>query len=569
MSDDPQGGYVRPLDEFGNYVESTPAPDRPSWLGPVVAVAAAVVTVAAIGGFAAWRALAGSPYGAAEVVAADADILITMDFMQFKDVDRVERLVLAFAEPMAQHDLIDEAPDFEAVLRELDDEVEAENGYRPFEDAMSWIGKSGAVALWLPDDLLPADPNDPFTDSEFLVALEVRDQAKAEEFVDEIVDAAREEGVDVAPAQVGSVSGYEWSDDSGTFVLVIADNRLLLANSAGAVSRAIDLEPNRSVVQTEDFRQLANAVGDDALLTFYAGPGFAESVLQQNGALGITTAEFADVESTSMMMTTSLDDDGVAFRMATPIVEDPESPISTADLTVGPWVSQLPADTYGYFDMQLPESYFAELAEVFGESLTAQGVTEADLAEVTNPVDDLIGMSLIDDLLPTLGGEMLFAVVPADDSQPALGDVGLLAGIGLLDAGPMNQVLDRVRESAMETEGVEVTERGDITVFTEYGDTIMAVALTDDAALASTSPDLLGGLLAGDGGITTTERYHAVDALVPGNGLVGYVDIESIVGDFVDDDVMRDVLAPLVAAGAGGTRQGDVGIVEFRLLIDY
>lgn len=560
MTDDRPEVRVRPLDEQGRPIIAPLEPPSRSRL--IVGGVLAAVIVLAVGAVVAWRALIGSPFAAAEAVPGDADFVVTMDFLQVRDVDRVDRFIRAFAEPMQRHGIIDETPDLEAALREFDDLTESEIGFRFAEDVLSWIGRSGSLAVWVPESAFSQDTFAPATVPAILVTVDVRDQGAATDFVDRIIGEVEADGTVVERIQVAGNVGY-YIDDGEPLVMALVEGRLILGDSTATVRRAIELDPSASVAQRDDFQRLASAIGGDPAMTFYASAGLGEKASAAYGALGLEMP-FSEQLGTASMAAVTLDDDGIAVRTANRALEG-------LSAEPGSWAAGLPADTYGFFDLVLPERYLAEMTDLYVDSLGEAGLTEQDVAGLTAPADEILGMSLLDDVLPQLGGEVLFAVVPATDGllvRSAGIDIGLLFGIGVADSSVVTQALDRTLSVLTET-GVEAQRRGDVQVIAIDGTVAGAVAVTDDAFFATSTPETLEALLDGRGGLASSERYRRVDDLIAGDGLAAYVDIAGIVEDFATDEVVGDVLAPLVAMGAGYTVEGELQITEVRFLVDY
>jgi hypothetical protein len=180
-------------------------------------------------------------------------------------------------------------------------------------------------------------------------------------------------------------------------------------------------------------------------------------------------------------------------------------------------------------------------------------------------------MSLTEELLPQFGSEMMLTFGPANDGVLAEEldvPLGVLFGIGVDDAEVVDRALSNGLEAAAE-EGIEVVERNGVSVIAADGAVVAAATVAQDGLFASSSPDLLATFLEGSDGLGSAERYQRVDAATEGDGLAMYIDISGLVDDFATADDVRDVMAPLVAAGAGYSVEGEFQLAEFRLVIDY
>lgn len=558
---------VRPLDPSGEPIAAVVRARSRSRRGTWVAggIVASIVIVA-VGAVVLWRAIIGSPYGAAEAVPADADIVITMDFLQIRDTEQVERFIQAFAAPMAKHGIIDQVPDFEAALRQFDDEAEAELGFRFAEDVFSWIGRSGAVALWFPDSMFDFDvmANEDVVPA-FLATLQVRDEEGARAFLERMIAEAVADGIVTESIVVAGSPGYVVRDEDAPVFVVVHDGRFLLADSLETLRRAVETDASQSVAQTSDFQEFSAALGGDPLMTMYASASLGEQVTAAYDEMGLDLPFGA--AATSGMATVALDADGIVVRGANRVIED-------LPVGAGQWARDLPAGTYGFFDVVLPDAYLAELADLYLDVLGEAGFTGADVDAITAPVDEALGMSLLDDLLPQFGREIVFAVGPAADGLMAgeLGfDVGLgvLFGIGVEDAAVVSEALDSA-VALVEQQGIRVVDRNGVRIAEADGAQWFALTVTEDAFAASSSPDMLESFVRGEGALGDTAQYRRVDDLVDGDGLAMYVDVAAIVADFAgDDEEVRDILAPLQALGASYEVSGSFQLTEFRVVVDY
>ncbi len=561
---EPPQPAVRTLDAAGNPVIAPLERSRARRSGLFIGVVAGLVALAGIGGVIAWRVLVGSPFGAAEAVPADADMVMTMDFLQVRDTSRVERFIQAFAAPMADHDIIDEVPDFEAALREFDDEAENELGFRFAEDVFSWIGRSGAIAMWFPEEMFAVDVYAAEVIPSFLATLQVRDEDAARSFLERMVAMAQEEGTVVESITVGGSPGYLIEDVDAPVYVTLQNGRFLLADSLDTLRRGVNTAAGDSIAQTAEFQELSATLGGDPLMTMYISPSLGAQVAALYDEVGLDMPFVDSLAATGIMSTVNLDDDGVVVRAA-------NRPFEGFTVGAGTWGAALPADTFGYIDVTLPEAYLADLADLYLELLFDAGMTPSDVEQMTAPVDDAIGMSLLDDLLPQLGNELMFAVAPATDGAMAveLGeDIGVLFGLGVADGAIVRTAVDNAL-ALLDGSGVNSVERNGLTLIEQDGLDLLALTVTDEAFAASSSPELLGQFVAGTGGLGTSERYRRVDDLIVGEGLAMYVDIAGLVAEYATDDEVRDVLAPLVAAGASYAVEGDFQISEFRLVVDY
>ena len=261
---------VRPLDAEGVPIERPPQ-IRGRRSGVVTAVVIGILAVVAVGAAIAWRTLTGTVYGAAETIPNDADIVLTIDFMQLRDVDRVDRFISAFADPMQQHGIIDEVTDLETAMREFDDVAQEEIGFRFAEDVLSWIGRSASLAIWVPDGLFDITSPESFEVPKVMLVLQVRDQEGAQEFLDRLVLDLEQDGAIIDQFDIAGTAAYTFDGDDPV-VVALAEDRFVIGESTATVREALELEAADSIAQTDEFQLLAGAIGDDPIATVYASP---------------------------------------------------------------------------------------------------------------------------------------------------------------------------------------------------------------------------------------------------------------------------------------------------------
>jgi hypothetical protein len=517
-------------------------------------VVLAVIVVVAVGAALAYRNLVGEPFAAAGAIPSDADVVISFDLLQVRDTDRINRLVSAFAEPLAESGDVEPA-EFD-LLEEIDEELEAELGITLTDDVIPWIGRSVSIALWIPPDF-DGDP-------EVLGSVAVRDRGAAEDFIELLVDQATvDSGGTVERSQIRGGNRWVITDEGETsFVIWLGDDVMLLAPNMRTINRALDARDGTSLLDESAFNEVVAELPSDRLVTMYFGPDFFQSITDLTAAFaapGITTADVPALEAIGVGFT--LRDDGIQFDVAQ-VHEDAQDAVSF-DIPAAA-ISRLPADTIGYFAFAIPEGF---LDEAIIEALRSADPLAFD--SLSEQADELLGVDVFDSLIPAFAGDSLLAVVEERAGlivEQAGVPLGIIGSLGVVDRPPVATALGSVEE-LIEEQGFTLAGESPIIVVAD-GNELLAYSLTDDALVVGSPPAVVVDYLGGEGGLTDSAIYRELDSALVGEGLSFYVDLErtlALVAEFEED--MPDL--PLRGVGASGRTDGRVTRASLLILIDY
>jgi hypothetical protein len=118
--------------------------------------------------------------------------------------------------------------------------------------------------------------------------------------------------------------------------------------------------------------------------------------------------------------------------------------------------------------------------------------------------------------------------------------------------------------------GISVRSLGSVSVVGDEFSDLFAYGVGDDALAVGTGPAVVEALLSGAGDpVTTTSLYQQLDGLLPGDGMVLYVDMHGIYAAVDWQGPERGILDPLV--GIGAADETTAGLLHGRLmvLVDY
>lgn len=579
MIDDTQGahqpgdGFVRPLppeatspaDPFGTVGqpsgmtpwEPEPPRDRTKlWIGGAVL---GVVVVAAIAGAIWFRNLIGDPIGSVRSVPPAAQVVITVDGLQLLDFDAYQRLVDAFADPAGDPGVIEEGAN---LLDELDDAFLDEFGVGFRDGVLPWVGRTASVGLW---DIDPARP-----EPTFLMAIEVRDAAMAGEFLDKAAAAVADELGTVVEAQIVAgnstvfVAGGEFDSD---FYAVVLDDVMLIGGTAAALEQGMAARAGESIADSEAYTDTVAKLPADRVVTAY----LSRSLFDDIGRLYDESLTELDIafpgglgdDLAGMAASFTLAESGLQFDAVQVFADGSEVPDTMAAPDL---VQRLPGETLAYLAIPFSAPDIAEAVA------SLEAIFGAEYEAMVGELESEFGIDLVGELLPTLDRGFVLAGYATFDGFLAqnVAPFGLIGAIGLNDTGPMGEALE-ILDDLMEQQSDGQFERiGDVRAMREGIDSIVTWGLGADAMAASSSITELESMLDGvQGGVATGALYQELDAALPGEGLLMYVDVTSIVDLIGMDPTTRRSFAPLRGMGASADVSGNTSAARLLVLIDY
>ncbi len=526
-----------------------PAPEAKSRRGWTLGlgILGAVVAIGIAAGYAVsqFGSAGGSSMAA---IPADADLTIKVGFSEYDE--SFDRLVNAFTEPMAAAGHIDD-PDVD-LFALLDDELRTELDITIADDIAPWIGSDISIGLFFDGGFA----NDPA----FVAAAGVEDRAAAEAFVEKVIAQAE---VDFGVSDIEGGTLYFNPDvfSSDAAFIWVSDEMLLLSNTQAEIDRAIGALGGESILDNEEYATVSELLPTASLVEVYVSSAVAEELSSQTEALG-GPVPFTGQGLGTTGMAISLNDAGLQFDSVQTGLGD-DSPFDESMFAGTALADSLPEATLGYLTFSIPTGFFEDI-------IGATGADNAMIEELDSDFQQLFGLSLFDDLLPSFGPGVLFAVIESMEGPLAeeMGvPLGAILAMDLSDPEPMRQLLPQLEEM-LASEGIEVSA-GDPTVVSFGGMPVAAYTVTDTAFGLSTSGGLLEDFFAGTGGLTDSGLYQELDAVLVGEGMTAYFDLESIFDELPIPADERAIFAPLRAFGASASVDGDTITGSGLLLIDY
>ncbi len=573
MNDNVPEDRVRPLppdpeDPAGHVVPVHPmtaskGPKR-AWIAGGVILA--LVIVVAIASVAMYRNIVGDPFASTRAIPRGAQVVVTFDLLQVRDTSEIQALVDAFTEPLAGTGGVDAGFD---IVEEIDSAWEEELGITLTDDVVPWLGRSASVAVW-PDGSSFVETED----VQVLISVAVRDAGGAEAFVNKVFAAAVEQ--EGGTLETGSIDGRptwsytpddEWSDP----IHVMLDEDLLLAAPEEKTLRsALSASESGGLGADEAFRNAIDRLPTDRAVALYMSADVIRDVYRDPAfaEFGVTDDAVDMLEGwEAMAASMTLADEGIRFDMVQTLeagvgVDEVWTGMADGDLR---FRDRLPAETYGFYALPIPDDYAATQMALMEE------LDPAAFEEIRSLGLDFLGVDVLEEVLPNLGREMVFAAIESSEGLLAAETgfpLGLALALGVLDPAPVRDAVTALEDLAV-SEGVPLVVEDGVGVIAEGGETAVAYTVTDDGLVVASSVGLLTQVANGSGGMTNSPLYQELDDAIPGDGLLLYVDTHRIYDQIEWSVGWRAVADPVRGMGASVAASDDGVTGTFLVLIDY
>ena len=580
MDNSPSDPYELPADSFdlpsaSGLVQASyqPAPAPAGRRGPWVLVASAVAVLALVGGggFLALQAFTAVSQAPAAVMPPDTDVYFAVDLLQLTGEDTTGALVDTVRGVLGR--LGEDVQDPEALIADLDAQLQASAGFDFSNDIRPWIGRTIGVGVlgggW--------DPLDSTTTPNVLIAVEVRNDGEAQDFLDTFSESVGRQGIVLAPATYGGVDLLVWTD-AGTEASIGVSNGMLLAGTTVAVQRGIDAQRGTSLADDPNFTEATESLPESRLFTGWVDAGFYRTAYEN-----LMTSDFGasspDVELaedllegwTGASMAVTVTESGIAFD-AVVLFEEGNAPgwYTQELLGIGAVPALLPVDTLAFAEYGSPAGIWSSVAaSIMG--------FQSDYEEQLDEFAVEIGFHPIDDFVAYLDGSLGVALLRSEAgllASEAGYPIGLVGFVGTSSPDPLRATVRKLN-TLLTDEGMPfatTTVAGnEFYVFEDDGQEAVAWGVTDQQFMIGTSSSDLSRIGAGGPNLTGNPAYAAaVDALPGDNFAVSFfADVGGMVDVFGAEGDVRVALEPFNAIIAGTSIDGSRYRGSLIVLIDY
>jgi hypothetical protein len=556
-----------------------PAPSRP--LRNLLLLLGGTAAVLAAAGGVAW-ALHGSPTGAAPaaVIPADAQVYAAVDLSAAPDFNRlVEAFRQADSASLGQALGLD-AGQVAGTLRDVEgtdgcvrDALHIDLAHLP-----DWLGRQAAVALFgMEIDSSTGD----FSSPSALAVLSVSDHAAAAAYLQEAT-AAIESCISASfdSETYDGATVYRASPPDGPpLAIALTDGHLLVGIGTGMVERSLDLAPGEALADDADFSAVLGALPADRALTGYLSMDLPRQVAGQAGDLLAQTGQAPGMNLATILagikglgFAGALDQAGVRFDLVTV----GEAGTATT-LSAGTLPSLLPADAIGFvgtgpFDVA---AAWNSVRDLLDQAATGQG--PLGFGGNLNLLGGALGLSIEDDLIGNLTGEMGIAVLPSTEGSLAQRtgvDLGLIAVLEARDPAAMTRTIRLLGRGLSRAVAVPVEPRpfsgGLLYAVTDDTGDLAVFGMAGDHVVVATGADAAAALLSEEPRLSDSAAYgQAVAGLPDGSTTILYLDVTGLLAALGPEATQAGALAPLRTVTVGAARRGEVSRLTVYARVDY
>ena len=540
---------------------------RGPWV--LLASAAAVLTLVGGGAFLAVQAFTTVSQAPAASMPPETDVYLSIDLLQLTGEDTTGALVETIRAVLER--LGEDVNDPDDLIADLDDALRASAGFDFSNDIRPWIGRTVGVGVlggnW--------DPMDYTSTPDVLVAVEVRNDDEAREFLETLQASAAAEGIVLAPTTYRDVDLLGWADEGADVAMAVSDGTLL-AGTTRAVQRGIDAQNGTSLADNPGFTEATASLPGSRLFTGWINAGFYRVVYEELLTTGGETSPDAELaqglldgwKGASLAVTVT--EAGVALD-AVVLFEEGRVPDYYAELLgTGSVPPLLPTDTLAFFEYGSPAGLWSSVA---ASIVGLQPGYEEDL----DAFAEELGFHPIDDFVAYLDGALGVALLRSEDGllEAETGyPVGLVGLVGTSSPGPLRASLTILNEMLAE-EGIVVSTTSvagnEIYVYDDAGEEVVPFGVTDQRFVIGTSSNDLARIGAGGPNLTVNPNYAAAVDALPGEdyAVSFFADVAGMVDVFGAEGDVRVALQPFTAVIAGTNVDGGVYRGSLMVLIDY
>jgi hypothetical protein len=467
----------------------------------------------------------------------------------------------------------EEVQDPEDLIADLDAELHASAGFDFTHDVRPWMGRTMGVGVlsanW--------DPTDYDSTPDVLIAVEVRSESKAMEFLETLRSSLARDGVFLTDATYQEIDLLT-AEDSGESLSMGVSDGMLLAGTTRAVYRGIDAQRGSSLSDNPAFVEATGSLPESRLLTGWIDARFYQNVYEDMlTGVGSTPADvdlatnlMAGWEGAALAVTVT--EQGIAFD-GVALFDERQAPDWFADGAMygsGSVPALLPADTLAFLEYGSPSQMWSSAG------VALMGTTPEFEREIDN-LEAELGFHPIDDFVAHLDGSLGFAMVHSQNGMLAAETdypIGLLGFAGTSSPDPLRDTLDRLNRF-LSQEGMPpttVTNGSDqFYVYEEDGTEVVAYGVTSERLLVGTSSADLATVGASGADLTTSPSYQAAVGALDGDdySIAFYADVAGMVDVFGATGDVRIALEPLTAVIGAGRVNGSLYQGTVLVLIDY
>jgi hypothetical protein len=537
----------------------------------LVGSAIAVLVLFGGAGFLALQAFTSASQAPAASMPPDTGVYLSVDLLQLTGEETTGALVDTINSVLGR--LGQQVNDPQDLIADLDAELQDSAGFDFSNDIRPWIGRTIGVGVlggeW--------DPTDSTTTPDVLIAVEVRNEGEARDFLETFRLSAAREGITLVPDTYGSADLLSWAE-AGTEAAIGVSDGMLLAGTTRAVQRGIDAQNGASLTDNPSFAAATESLPESRLFTGWVDGGFYRQIYE-----GLLTTDFAPTSADAELAQDLLDGwEGASLAVtvteagvsidAIALFEDGNPPDwYTPDLLgTGSVPAQLPVDTLAFAEYGSPAGIWSSVAT------SIMGLESGYEDELDDFAEEL-GFHPIDDFVAYLDGSLGVALLRSESGLVASETgypIGLVGFVGTSSPDPLRATLEKLNGFLAEQDIPVSTTNvagNDFYILEDSGQEAVAFGITDQRFLVGTSGDDLARIGAGGPNLTSNPTYAAAVDSLPGDGYAVsfFADVAGMVDVFGAEGDLRVALEPFTALIAGTSIDGSAYHASLMVLIDY
>jgi len=491
--------------------------------------------------------LTGQGDTAIKAMPTDTGIYIGFDVLGATP-DKLNRVIKPFAQ-VAQDS---EVKDWESLREQMNQEMFQDLNLTFENDLQPWLGQYLGIGFL--GFLLDSAGN--METVHFVMAVEARDAGKADEFLGKLkTEMSTQDGNVITESEYQGVAIVTAAPDYGDpLVFGRSGGVVLFSTSEVDLMRAIDAQKDgNNLGQNALYKDLINKLPAGRLMTVFMDmQQFMDTYFSMLEGLGASSGGMTQEQleglrqyyetysqgAQAMGMSATIVDAGLQFDLISSFNEQEISPeqklIIEQSGPASTALDLLPEDTFFYEGTRIPAAFWTMLPKTLVESKI---ITQEELDEAMQQMDDQFGVNPLTDLLPYMNGD--FAVAAFPDTAGLLADQANM-DIGLALLAETNNP-DAVRatlsnlSAGMEQMGMSMPaqQAGDLTYYVfadpSIGSDLASFGVKAPYLALATHSQTLQDLFAGQPSLAQNARFRqAASALPNGMDPFLYVDVQAL-----------------------------------------
>lgn len=466
----------------------------------------------------------------AKVLPEDSQGYVSVDFLKLVVNKDYDDIINAFARHSGDPDINNK----EELIKKMDESLDDAWGVTLTDDIMPWIGTYMGASFW---DVSSGYSYSSSTSSTFVFAIEARDQAKADEFVQKVISHLEDQNSTDTDEQ--EYQGVKIYVNGETNVFARSGGILYIGNDSSKIEAAIDAQKGTSLSQNEEYKNTIASLPQDRVITMYLSPDVLKD-LQSSSSSSIPTIDYGK----GVALAVSSFDKGLKVDYVSMIDSSNLSPEVKAMLEAGSGADSNLTKFFSSDTILFAGGNKFNLGWEYAQKLLEDSLgSSSDLEESMSMVEEQIGFNPMSDLFPIMDGSYAIGVTNDNDSilnMAANVPLGFQAIFQTSKPDEMNTVVNNFVDALGNQPGVNTDENtGDGFSYysieagelTGSAGPILSVGFKEPYLLLATNSDMLNTFDKQGDSLANNDKFKEAWDALPGNMKPSiYVDFASMKG---------------------------------------